>query len=573
MNKRKRLPYGIADFRTLIQSDCYYVDRTQFIRKMEESNKYLFFLRPRRFGKSLTISMLEYYYGLQFKDDFDSLFSELYIGQKEHTTPNKNNYYVLRFDFTGINTSNLDDIMESFNNKIRMGLLLFNESYNLLDRSEFEEISQQRFPASTLEFYLSKVSSILENKIMILIDEYDHFTNEILSFHFDTFSDIVSKNGFVRKFYETIKYFTGKGIIERFFATGVTPVTLDSMTSGFNIGTNISLHPQFNEMTGFTTGEVEKMIYDLLPGISKDAADKILEDVAAWYNGSLFSPESTTRLYNPTMLLRFFSEINAVTLKYPREMVDSNILTDFSKIKKIVNLENYEANVEVIDTILKTGSYPSNLTQIFTFERKFTVQDFITMLFYNGLLTIKGQKDFDLLFEIPNYVIKEVFWDFFANEMTEKNQIEPDLEALKNAVRAMGNSNDVRPVAGIVESILQNLSNRDFMNFDEKYVKLLFIVYISLTKSFKIKSEQEVNLNYPDLMFLNSQNYSPAFQHLFEIKYIKKSDASTLEDVKSAAIKQVERYKQLPEIMEITNLKFWVIIFTGSSCSEVVEVV
>ncbi|MCA0387866.1 MAG: ATP-binding protein [Bacteroidetes bacterium] len=573
MNKRKRLPYGIADFRTLIQSDCYYVDRTQFIRKMEESNKYLFFLRPRLFGKSLTISMLEYYYGLQFKDDFDSLFSELYIGQKEHTTPNKNNYYVLRFDFTGINTSNLDDIMESFNNKIRMGLLLFNESYNLLDRSEFEEISQQRFPASTLEFYLSKVSSILENKIMILIDEYDHFTNEILSFHFDTFSDIVSKNGFVRKFYETIKYFTGKGIIERFFATGVTPVTLDSMTSGFNIGTNISLHPQFNEMTGFTTGEVEKMIYDLLPGIQAKAAEKILQDVAAWYNGSLFSPESTTRLYNPTMLLRFFSEINPVTLKYPREMVDSNILTDFSKIKKIVNLENYEVNVEVIDTILKTGSYPSNLTQIFTFERKFTVQDFITMLFYNGLLTIKGQKDFDLLFEIPNYVVKEVFWDFFANEMTEKNQIEPDIEDLKNAVRAMGNSNDVRPVAGIVESILQNLSNRDFMNFDEKYVKLLFIVYISLTKSFKIKSEQEVNLNYPDLMFLNSQNYSPAFQHLFEIKYIKKSDASTLEDVKSAAIKQVERYKQLPEIKEITNLKFWVIIFTGSSCSEVVEVI
>ena len=137
----------------------------------------------------------------------------------------------------------------------------------------------------------------------------------------------------------------------------------------------------------------------------------------------------------------------------------------------------------------------------------------------------------------------------------------------------MGNSNDVRPVARIVESILQNLSNRDFMNFDEKYVKLLFIVYISLTKSFKIKSEQEVNLNYPDLMFLNSQIYSPAFQHLFEIKYIKKADASTLEDVKTAAIKQVERYKQLPEIKEISNLKFWVIIFTGSSCSDAVEVV
>lgn len=573
MNKRKKIPYGIADFRTLIQSDCYYVDRTQFIKKLEECSNYLFFLRPRRFGKSLTISMLEYYYGLQFKDEFDSLFLNLYIGQKEHTTPNKNNYYVLRFDFTGINTSNLDDIMDGFNKKIQNALSMFNSKYELLDEMKYAEVMENTYPSDTLGDYLSEISERLENKIMVLIDEYDHFTNEILSFHFNTFSDIVSKNGFVRKFYETIKYFTGKGIIERFFATGVTPVTLDSMTSGFNIGTNISTHESFNEMAGFTTAEVEKMIYDLLPGIQKEAAEKILEDVAAWYNGSLFSPEANTRLYNPAMLLRFFSEINQVTLKYPREMVDSNIVTDFSKIKKIVALENYEANVEVIDTILKTGYYPSNLTQIFTFERKFTVQDFITLLYYNGLLTIKGGRDFDLLFEIPNYVIKEVFWDFFANEMSEKNQIEPDIEDLKNAARAMGNSNDVQPVIRIVESILQNLSNRDFMNFDEKYVKLLFIVYISLTKSFKIKSEQEVNLNYPDLLFLNSQIYSPAFQHLFEIKYIKKGDASTLEDVKTAAIKQVERYKQLPEIKEITNLKFWVIIFTGSSCSVALEVI
>lgn len=571
--KRKKIPYGIADFRTLIQSDCYYVDRTRFIKKLEERSNYLFFLRPRRFGKSLTISMLEYYYGLQFKDEFDSLFSGLYIGDPENTTAGKNNYFVLRFDFTGINTSNPDDIMASFNSKIGMGLLLFNDAYNLLDSSEFKEVSEQSFPATALELYLTRISPKIDKKIMILIDEYDHFTNEILSFNFDTFPNIVSKNGFVRKFYETIKYFAGRGIIERFFATGVTPVTLDSMTSGFNIGTNISTNAEFNDMTGFTSAEVELMTYDLLPGIEKEAAEKIVDDIAAWYNGSLFSLDATTRLYNPALVLRFFSEINPDTLKYPGQMVDTNIITDFSKIKNIIRLGNYEANLEALQKVLENGAYASDLTQIFTFEREFTVQDFVSILYYNGLLTIKGKQELGVLLQIPNYVIKEVFWEFFANEMSERNQIKPAIDELKNAVIAMGNSNDVLPIIKIVENILQNLSNRDFMNFDEKYIKLLFVVYVSLTKSYKIKSEQEVNQNYPDLLFLNSQNYSPKYQHLFEIKYLKKSDSLTLQTIKTEATEQTKRYKQLPEMMEINNLKFWVIIFTGSSCSEFFEVV
>jgi hypothetical protein len=573
MKTQKNIPYGIADFRRLILNNYYYVDRTQFIEKIENSNSYLFFLRPRRFGKSLTLSMLNYYYGVQYNDEFDSMFGELYIGNPEHTTKGKNNYFVLKFDFTGINTAVVKDIMESFNDKIKLGLISFNDTYKFLDKVEFDEVLKHSYPATTLGFYITKIAPKLDKKIMVLIDEYDHFTNDILSFNFNSFSDIVSKNGYVRRFYETIKFYAGEDVIERFFATGVTPVTLDSMTSGFNIGTNISTKEEFNEMAGFTSEEVEEMVYHLLPNIQKDDADKILADAASWYNGSLFSRRAKTRLYNPAMLLRFLAEINPVTLEYPEEMVDNNILTDFSKIKRIVNLENYEANFKVLDTILKTGSYPSNLTQIFTFERKFTVQDFITMLYYNGLLTIKEPQDFDLLFEIPNYVIKEVYWEFFANEMSENNHIEADIEELKTAARAMGNLNDVMPIIKIVEPMLLKLSNRDYRNFDEKYVKLLFMVYLSLTKSFKIANEQEVNRNYPDLMFLNSQNYRPRYQLLLELKYIKKEEANTLTKVMEAAETQVRGYMQLPDIKEINNMKFWVIIFTGDECSCCKEVV
>jgi hypothetical protein len=195
------------------------------------------------------------------------------------------------------------------------------------------------------------------------------------------------------------------------------------------------------------------------------------------------------------------------------------------------------------------------------------------MLYYNGLLTIKGLQDFDLLFEIPNYVIKEVYWEFFANEMSENNHIEADIEELKTAARAMGNLNDVMPIIKIVEPMLLKLSNRDYRNFDEKYIKLLFMVYLSLTKSFTIANEQEVNRKYPDLMVLNSQNYSPRYQLLIELKYIKKEEAVKLSKVKEAAETQVRGYMQLPDIKEISNLKFWVIIFIGDECSCCKEVV
>ncbi|MBK8664111.1 MAG: AAA family ATPase [Ignavibacteriales bacterium] len=573
MKTPKSIPYGLADFRSLILNNFYYVDRTSFIRKIEESHNYLFFLRPRRFGKSLTISMLEYYYGIQYKDEFDSMFSGLFIGNPENTTKGKNNYFVLRFDFTGINTSNIDDVLSEFNKKVQNALKTFNDNYKLIDEEKYSRIMQNIYPSATLSEYITEVLTKLDHKIMVLIDEYDHFTNEIFSFQNTSFVELVSQNGFVRKFYESIKFFAGTGVIERFFATGVTPVTLDSMTSGFNIGTNISLEAEFNEMAGFTNEEVEKMIYDLLPGIQKIEADKILTDASSWYNGSLFSKRADTRLYNPALLLRFLSKIEPVTLQYPDDMVDNNILTDFSKITNLTELGKLEDNLSVIDTIIKEGSYPSELTTIFTFERDFTEQDFASLLYYNGLLTIKGVKDFDLYLQIPNYVIKEVYWEFFASVMQKEIEIDIKVNEIRQAIKALANLNDPLPLMKIVETVLITLSNRDFINFDEKYVKMLIFVYASLAKRYKIKSEPEVNLNYPDLMLLNSQSFFPEHQQLFEVKYIKREAADSLEKVKSSAISQVRRYMELPEIKEIKNLKFWVIIFTGNKCSDCTEVI
>ena len=571
MKTQNDIPYGTSDFRSLIQQKMYYIDRTNYIEKMESStNKFLFFLRPRRFGKSLLISTLNYYYGIQYKNEFDSLFGELYVGK--NPTEARNSYYVMNFDFTGINTGNIEDVMEGFNDKIKIALIEFNDQYKLLEKSEFDEVLKNIYPSNTLSYYLAKIAPKTEHKIMVLIDEYDHFTNEILSFNFTSFADIVSKNGFVRKFYETIKLYTGKGAIDRFFATGVTPVTLDSMTSGFNIATNISGKSAFNEMAGFTAAEVKQMLYDLFPGIANSAVDFIMKDAADWYNGSLFSARAKTKLYNPAMLLRFISEINPETMEYPEDMVDTNVVSDFSKINNLVGIQNRDKNLEAIKTILEAGTYNAQLTQIYSFERDFTVDDFISLLYYNGLLTIKGSFDFDLSFEIPNYVIKEVYWDFFANLLKKNEGIDADSQEIKNAVISMANMNDVVPVTKIVENILKRLSNRDYLNFDEKYIKLLLIAYISLTKSYFIKSEPETNKKYPDLLFTRTNRFRPKYEHLFELKYIKKENAGKLDEVRNAGIEQVKGYPALEEVKAISNLKAWLIIFTGDVCSECREI-
>ena len=571
MKTQKDIPYGVSDFRTIMQEKLYYVDRTNYIKKMESgNNKFLFFLRPRRFGKSLLISTLNYYYGIQYKAEFESLFGELYAGK--NPTENRNGYYVMNFDFTSINTTNIEDVMEGFNDKIKFGLIEFNKHYKLLEKSEFDEVLKNVYPSSTLGYYLTEVSDKLEHKIMVLIDEYDHFTNEILSFNFTSFADIVSKNGFVRKFYETIKLYTGKGVIDRFFATGVTPVTLDSMTSGFNIATNISGKDAFNEMAGFTDAEVKQMLYDLFPGIADSTADTIMKDAAAWYNGSLFSAKAATKLYNPAMLLRFISEINPGTMEYPRQMVDKNIISDFSKIKNLAKLQNYDKNIDAIRTILEIGSFPAELTEIYSFERDFTVDDFISLLYYNGLLTIKEPLDFELSFEIPNYVIKVVYWSFFAKTLSDDFDVKTQTEEIKNAIRAMANNNDAVPLIKIIENILAKLSNRDLMKFDEKYIKMIFMVYVSITNSYFIKSEAEMDKKYPDLLFLHRNQYRPKYQHLFELKYIKKENAGKLDEVRAAGIEQVKGYLASEEIKAISGLRAWLIIFTGDVCSECKEI-
>ena len=253
-----KILYGESDFQKLRVNKCYYEDRTVFLETLEKwTSNYPVFLRPRRFGKSLFVSVLHYYYGLEYKADFDALFGDLYIGQ--HPTPLANSYMVLSLEFSGIDTATHESTYQGFLKNVIEAARSFLSAYDtFFTEQDKEMILNQPSPESVVKTLFGiKNAHKIPHKIYVLIDEYDHFANELLSFDLQRFKDDVSTNGFVRKFYESLKTATRQNIINKIFITGVSPITLDSLTSGFNISSNISTNPIFHDMVGFTHQEVE----------------------------------------------------------------------------------------------------------------------------------------------------------------------------------------------------------------------------------------------------------------------------------------------------------------------------
>ena len=409
-----KIPYGESDFQKLITEKYFYQDRTPFIEKLEKwYSKYTVFLRPRRFGKSLFISTLHHYYGLEYKAAFQSLFRNLYIGQ--HPTEYANSYLVLRFEFSRIDTATHESTYQGFLTNVILGAQTFLSTYKAFFSAEDKRnILVQQSPEAVVKtiFTLAKRNKI-PHKICLLIDEYDHFANELLSFDMARFKSDVSATNFVCKFYESLKTATGEGIVDRIFITGVSPVTLDSLTSGFNISNNISLNPIFHEMMGFTHEEVEAVLHK--SAIPVEKIPSILSDLTAWYDGYFFTSEVENALFNPDMVLYFLMEYSARN-KYPSEMLDTNVVSDYRKIKNIFKIGDGEIEkYELLEELVQNGSIDFPLTRLYNLESEFTQNDFLSLLFYMGMLSVKELSTLGWRCEIPNYVIKRLYFEYFSS--------------------------------------------------------------------------------------------------------------------------------------------------------------
>ena len=546
-----KMPYGISNYEKIINDGYYYVDKTMYIEKLEnlpETN--IMFLRPRKFGKTLFTSVLENYYDKNKKESFEKLYGNTYIGK--NPTKLKNSYCILRFNFSGIDTSTEEATIRGFKKEVASSIEVFINRYNLEFHVNKEDEAENILDNLFKSFYIQKP----QDKIYVIIDEYDHFANELLGFNPEQFRGLVSKNGKVRKWYEILKKGT-ETVVDRIFITGVAPITLDSLTSGFNIGTDITQDEEFNEMIGFTEEELKEILKN--KEISLKEQEKIIPIMKENYDGYKFCLKAKNQIYNSNMCLYFLSRYIRLG-EIPDKLIDTNIASDYSKIGKMLDLCKGENRLEILRKTVQGEPIVNTIVEKFNPAIEFTENDMISMLYYLGYLTISGELVGIPELTIPNKVMKEIYADYFMQMMDKEAEFRIDNNANQEILIQLAKEGRIDKIVEILKIYLNNLSNRDLIKFDEKYIKLIFYCIAMNIKAYSTKSEMEVNRNYPDILLVPRDSSKGYKAVMVEFKYIKKGEVAKLEDKQKEAKEQIERYSSFEDIKDIQGLRKYTIV-------------
>ncbi|KLO22969.1 9-O-acetyl-N-acetylneuraminate esterase [Marinitoga sp. 1197] len=585
---KKKIPYGEQNFERVIMQNYYYIDRTEYIEKLESLNeKNIVFLRPRKFGKTLFLDTLAKYYDINYAEKFEKLFGKLYIGK--NPTPLKNSYYILKMNFSGIQTENKEKLINSFKNKVIRSLYNFKNDYKLKIKIEKEYTE----PADILGSFLDGIKNEIRKPIYLLIDEYDHFANELLSFNLDLFKDSVTKHGFVRKFYEEIKKGT-ETIIERLFMTGVSPIMLDSLTSGFNITKNKTIDIKFNEMLGFKEEEVKELLeyYGIY-------SEKLLKEMQENYNGYIFNINAKEKVYNPDMVFYFITEYFSEK-KPPEKIIDDNIMSDYKKVQNLFSLgellgvkidkdnkkeltekekqEAKESPKKIIgkllnEILLTERTTLPELTTMFNPGKRIEIKDIKSLLFYLGFMTFE-KKGLRTYLKIPNYSMKKIFSEYFTEYIEERLTEYIDTDEIENAIITILEDGKIVPFAKEIENLLSKMDNRIFIGLDEKYIKAIMYSYLVLTPYAMVKMEYPVENGYIDIAMFKRYEEVP-YEAIIEVKYIKQKEY-TEEKLKmkiKQAKEQIEKYKKSYELnTKNETMKKYIIVFVGKEAKYIEEV-
>ena len=546
----KKLPYGISNYQELVEDNYYYVDKTMYIEMLENIvDKRIIFLRPRKFGKTLFTSTLENYYDILKKDKFEVLYKDTYIGK--NPTKLKNSYHILRFNFSGIDTSDEETTMRGFKSKTISSIRYFIQKYNLDFYINENEDAENVLDNLIKAFSIQKANE----KIYVIIDEYDHFANELLGFNTDQFKSLVSKNGKVRKWYEVLKEGT-ETVIDRIFITGVAPITLDSLTSGFNIGSDITRDEEFNEMLGFTEQELIKLMDE--QNISKEKQLELLPIMKENYDGYKFSVHGKEKIYNSNMCLYFLKDYVRLG-RIPENLVDVNIASDYSKIGKMLDLCKGEKREEIIEKTVSGEGILSEITQKFNPAMEFTDTDLVSMLYYLGYLTIEGIEVGFPKLKVPNKVMREIYAEYFLKTLGQEfnNGI---IDSYSEITKELALEGKIDKIIEILQKYLKNLSNRDYQRFDEKYIKLIFYCISMNLKIYNVKSELEVQREYPDILLLPRDRAKGYNAVMIEFKYLKKVEESKLKEKQKEAKEQILKYSNYDEIKDIEKLNKYTVV-------------
>ncbi|MDR1542453.1 MAG: ATP-binding protein [Clostridiales bacterium] len=581
----KKIQTGIADFAKIRDQGLVYVDKTNFIQILEDIGSYVSFFRPRRFGKSLFISTLKYYYDYKYTDRFESLFGGTYIGS--NPTQLRNSFSVIVFNFSGIKGSaDLEGIYSEFSEVVGSTI----EKFLISNRITLESpMDYSKSPAIIIDRFLKISFHHLKHPLYILIDEYDHFLNKIMGSQTSDFKTMVATGGFVRNFFEMIKAAADDGLVSEIFMTGVSPITLDSLTSGFNITTNMTLRPPLHDVMGFTADEVECIIKEALSDFDVDCGC-LLDKMTKLYNGYCFCPNSKNKLFNSDMVLYYIkSYIHFGST--PKKIFDPNILSDYSKLQSLVSIDlgdkngaNYiqiedakKGRSEALISILMGEPMQADITEVYELV-KFDQNDFLSYLFYNGYLTI-GTED-SLI--IPNALIKRVFTDYFV-DMSLAPTLGIDSKRNGEAMKQISSTGKNEKFIQVISDILAATPDRLYLHFAETNLQLIGYSIARNYTGYETEIEKDVGYGHIDLTFLPS-GIPVNYYALNELKYIKASELNpkdvipeNLEEYRLElieerwldALSKLKKYSLAPQFSVLIaqgRLKFWIIIFSTHRC-------
>jgi hypothetical protein len=581
--KLKRIPYGISNFTDFQIRNLYYVDKTRYIPIIEEKGYYLFFIRPRRFGKSLFLAILESYYDILKKDRFDSLFQGTYI--HENPTPERNSYLILKLNFSVVD-SDVSLVEGAFLTHIKNAANSFVTNYEkFLDidikeaKKEFDSKQSASEIMDTLLYYCLQK----KQKLYIIIDEYDNFANTILtSAGEQAYLDITHGGGFYRSFFNVIKGGTtgSNAPVSRLFMTGVSPVTLDDVTSGFNIAENITLDDDLGEVLGFTRSEVETMIdYYRQSGLIPQSTPELMEMMSAWYNGYRFSEIPGQEVFNSTQVLYFIKQYMKDS-KPPRELIDRNLRIDYHKLRHLIIVDRKgtpttNGNFTKLKEVIENHTVHTSIKKGFSIDELTQPENFFSLLFYFGLLTIKGstptQKS---ILSIPNETVKQLYFDYIKAVYAEVHSFKLDMDKYSDLLDNMAIDGKWEPlmeyIAGRMES---SLGLRDLMT-GEKAVQTFLNVYLGLGDIFIIHSEKEMNKGFADLVMEPFLAKYPAlgYSYVIEVKYLphisqgEKLPREKILELQQKAGDQLKRYtidEKFQKTIGKTKLIKLVLIFIG----------
>ena len=575
---RKRIPYGMMNFAVIRRDDCYYVDKTRFIPMIEEADKFFFFIRPRRFGKSLTVNMLQHYYDILAKDKFDALFGDLYIGK--HPTRDRNSYLVLYLNFSGI-VGELHNYRKGLDAHCQTMFDYFCDIYaDYLPKGIKEELDKKEGAVEQFEYLFTECNKT-NQRIYLFIDEYDHFTNAILSDieSLHRYTDETHGEGYLRAFFNKIKAGTYSSI-ERCFITGVSPVTMDDLTSGFNIGTNYSLTPEFNEMIGFTEEEVRQMLtYYSTTSPFNHSVDELIEIMKPWYDNYCFAEEcyGETTMYNSNMVL-YFVKNYIQRGKAPRDMVEDNIRIDYEKLRMLIRKDKeFAHDASIIQTLVSEGYVTGELKKGFPAINITNPDNFVSLLYYFGMLTISGTYKGKTKLTIPNQVVREQIYTYLLSTYNEAELNFSSYE--KNELAStLAYDGDWKAYFGYIADCLKRYTSQRDKQKGEFFVHGFTLAMTAQNRFYRPISEQDTQAGYVDIFLCPLLDIYSDMKHSYivELKYAKYKDPENrVEELRLEAIDQANRYADTDPVKRAvgtTQLHKIVVVYKGMDmpiCEEV----